>query len=891
MMFWRRLAYLLPWRRRAAERDMQEELKSIAEMADPNELGNLTLAAEDARAEWGWTRLEQTGQDVRYALRTLRKSPAFTLTVVLSLAVGIGANTALFTLLNTVMWKLLPVKDPEGLIVFGQQNPAWAVTGFTFQQYGAFHDQHAAVSVAAYSPVSLNVTIDGRTEPTTGGQLVSGGYFSLLGVPAGLGRLLGPDDDRVPMGHPVAVISDGYWRSRFGADPAIVGRTLALSGVPFTIVGVTPADFFGLEVGSAPRIFVPIMMQPVVMPVSANLLADRPTVYSTWLRVVGRLAPGVPMADAEVRLNAMADQPGFAPRSKRTGEIEDVRIVVTSAATGLSDLRNQFSQPLFILMGVVAIVLLVACANAGALVLARSAARRPEFALRLALGAGRARLLRQVLAEGLVLACLGGIAGAVLAQWATRALVAYASAGRGSIVLDLSPDLRVLAFTAAVSALTGLLFASVPAVRASRSDTDGAMRRDFASVRGVPGGRGSGKVLVVAQVALSLVLLVGAGLFARSLRNLHHQETALEQARVLVVRVEPRDSGRRGAPGVLTRLDRIYRDLLEQLQGLPGVEAASLARTSPLAPITFAARLKLPTNGETRVPTLMVYPRYFATLGIPIVKGRDFMEDDLRLDSARVVVVNQAFAREFLDGRDPLGDAHGLFEYASSGGDAIKGGLNIIGVVKDTRFPALREPTPPIMYQTFLQTNTGFGQMVLHVRATDDASRLVRPIREAVQAIDPDVPTFEIRTLADEVAATLVRERLVAVLSGVFGIVALALISIGLYGLLAFTVSTRTAEIGVRMALGATRSDVRWMIARQALTVALAGILVGVPTAWTIGRLASRQLSSLLFELPAWDPATIASACVVLVIVSLGAALMPARRAVRIDPIAALRTD
>ena len=340
-----------------------------------------------------------------------------------------------------------------------------------------------------------------------------------------------------------------------------------------------------------------------------------------------------------------------------------------------------------------------------------------------------------------------------------------------------------------------------------------------------------------------------------------------------------------------TRLDRIYRDLLEQLQRLPGVEAASLARTSPLAPITFAARLKLPANGETRVSTLMVYPRYFATLGIPIVKGRDFTEDDLRLDSARVVVVNETFVREFLDGRDPLGDAHGLFEFASSGGDETKGGLNIIGVVKDTRFPALREPTPPIMYQTFFQTNTGFGQMVLHVRATDDASRLVRPIREAVQAIDPDVPTFEIRTLADEVAATLVRERLVAVLSGVFGIVALALISIGLYGLLAFTVSTRTAEIGVRMALGATRSDVRWMIARQALTVVLAGILVGVPTAWTIGRLASRQLSSLLFELPAWDPATIASACVVLVIVGLGAALMPARRAVRIDPIAALRTD
>ena len=276
-MLWRRLAYLLPWKRRAAERDMLDELKSLAEMAEPHELGNLTLAAEDARAQWGWTRLEQTEQDIRYAMRTLRKSPAFTATVVLSLAVGIGANTALFTLLDTVMWKLLPVRDPEGLFVFRQQYPTMTVTGFTFQQYRAFLDQDAAVDVAAYSPVSLNVTIDGVTEPTIEGQLVTGGYFSLLGVRAAHGRVLGPGDDRVPKEHAVAVISDGYWRSRFAAEPGVVGRTISLSGVPFTIVGVAPAEFSGLEVGAAPRIFVPVMMQPVVMPVSADLLADRPT--------------------------------------------------------------------------------------------------------------------------------------------------------------------------------------------------------------------------------------------------------------------------------------------------------------------------------------------------------------------------------------------------------------------------------------------------------------------------------------------------------------------------------------------------------------------------------------------------------------------------------------
>ena len=613
--------------------------------------------------------------------------------------------------------------------------------------------------------------------------------------------------------------------------------------------------------------------------------------YSTWLRVVGRLIPGVPLADAEARLNVMADQPEFPPRNKRTGEIEDVRIVVSSAATGLSELRSQFSQPLFILMGVVAIVLLVACANAGALVLARSAARRPEFALRLALGAGRARLVRQVLVEGLLLACFAGVAGALLAHWATRTLVAYASAGQGSIVLNLSPDVRVLGFTAAVSALTGLLFSSVPALRASRSDVDGSTRHVFASLRHVKSAPGAGNALVVAQVGLSLVLLVGAGLFARSLRHLHFQEPGIDHTNVLIVKVEPRDSGRRGSPGVLTRLDRIYRDLQRHVQQLPGVEVASLARTSPLTPISFAARLKLPTYAETRVQTLMVYPHYFDALGIPIVRGRDFGEGDLRSDSARVVVVNEAFVRELLLDRDPLGTSHGLIEYAGGRGTEVRGGLNIIGVVKDTRFPALREPTPPIMYQPFLQTNTGFGQMVLHVRASGDASRLVRPIREAVQAIDPDVPTFDVRTLADEVAANLVRERLVAVLSGIFGIVALVLISIGLYGLLAFTVSRRTAEIGVRIALGATRSDLSWMIARQALTIVLTGILVGVPTAWIVGRLAAHQLTSLLYDLPVSDPATIASACLVLVIVGLGAAFIPARRALKIDPVAALRTE
>ena len=846
----------------------------------------------EMRTDWGWTRLEQAAQDVRYAVRGLGKQPGFTATAVLSLALGIGANTALFTLINTVTWRMLPVRDPEHLLVLGQQDPTSLSNGFTYQQYQAMRDHNASMDLAAYSRVPLNVSIDGSTEPTAEGQLVSGNYFSLLGVRPARGRLFGSDDDRVPSGHPVAVISDGYWRSRFARDPEIVGRRLSLSGVPFTIVGVTPPEFFGVEVGTAPKIFVPVMMQPIVMPVSENLL-DHPGLYSTWLRAIGRVEPGVSLAQASAQLNALAQDPDWRPPNKFTGERENVKLVLTSAATGLSDLRHQFSLPLFILSGVVGIVLLIACANTGNLVLARSAARRPEFALRLALGAGRSRLIRQVLIEAAVLAGLAGACGVGLAYWATQALVAYASAGRSPIVLDVTPDLRVLAFTAAVSTLAGLLFGSVPAIRASRLDMTRGGQRDLSSTRHALGGPGPGKALVVAQVALSLVLLVGAGLFVRSLQNLNRHETGSDQTRVLVVRVEPRGSDQRNAAGTMERLDRIYRELIERVERIPGVQSASLARTSPLTPISFSSRLTLPSGADASVQTLMLYPRYFTTMGIPLVKGRDFGDDDLRPESPLAVIVNEAFVRETLNRQEPLGVRHGVTMVTgrSAQGTPQRQPVNIIGVVKDSRYPALREATPPIMYQTFLQTRTGRGQMVLHVRVIGNPAETVRHVRSAVQAIDKDVPMFEVHTLADEVDAALVRERLIATLSSAFGVVALALVCIGLYGLMAFTVSRRTTEIGIRIALGATRSDVGGLIAGQVLRLVVAGIAVGVPAAWIVGRLASRQLSGILFELTPADPITMTAATILLVLVAMCAGVPPARRAARIDPIVALRNE
>jgi putative ABC transport system permease protein len=802
-MIWKRLPYLLPWRRRAAEREMQEELESIAAMAAPGELGSLTLAAEDARAEWGWTRLEQVGQDLRYALRMLRKTPIFTATTVLSLAIGIGANTSLFTLINTVMWKLLPVRDPEHLLVLAQRGPTSVSNGFTYQQYELIRDQTNAVDLAAYCRLPLNVSIDGRIEPTIQGQLVSGDYFSLLGVRPAHGRLLGPDDDRVVMGHPVVVLSHGYWRRRFGGDSSVIGKTILLSGTAFTIVGVTPAEFFGTEVGMSPGLFAPLMMQPALMPMTGNLL-QRPRVNSTAFRVLARLRKDLSLEQAAAQLDALARVPetDWRPRNKFTGQVEDLRLELTSAATGLSELRRQFSQPLVILLSVAGLVLLVACANVGALVLARSAARRQEFSLRLALGAGGSRLFRQVLVEACMLAALGGAAGVALAYWLTRALVAYTSVGQSATVLHLSPDLRVLAFTLAISLVAGLLVGCVPAMRASRAGFAPDGRRHLAQTRHVSASRGAGGALVAAQVALSVVLLFGAGLFVRSLQHLNRDDSDVDRARVLVVRVEPRGSTNRGAPGAAERFDRLYQELLDRVDRIPGVESASLARTSPLSPSSYGFQVALPTGGARMLPALIIYPRYFRTMGIPVVKGRDFTADDLLPGSPFAVLVNQAFVRDFLGGREPLGIQHGLTEARIVGRDARTGfvfgtgrPLNIIGVVKDSRFPALREATPPTLYQTFLQANTGSGQMVLHVRTSRAGDAITAQVRDAVQAVDTSVPMSDVHTLADEVDAALVRERLVATLSGGFGLVALALVSIGLYGLLAFTVSRRTAEM------------------------------------------------------------------------------------------------
>ncbi len=822
---------------------------------------------------------ESLARDIGYALRLLRKSPVFTIAVTLSLALGIGANTAIFSLINAVMWRTLPVQDPEGLVLVTHGRGSDFRGGFTYQQYRVMSQQsHSLTGLAAWSSARLNVSIDGALEPTSEGQLVSGNYFSVLGVNPIVGRTIAPEDDVVGNSQPVAMISYGYWKRRFGLAPSVLGRDISISGTRFTVIGVTPPEFFGVEVGTSPDVFLPVTMQPVAMPDLENLL-DQPIIYRTWLQLVTRIAPGVTAAQAAAELDPVFLQE--VPKGGKFGgpsPLSEERLGFAPAATGISSLRRQFSQPLFILMGIVGIVLLIACANTANLLLARAAARSGEFALRLALGAGRRRLVRQLLVESVVLAAVGGVGGILLAVGATRMLIAYMSAGQSPIVLGLNPDVRVLAFTAGVSLFTGILFGIMPALRATRIDLSPAVKNVGRSVRG---GLRSGKVLCVAQVALSLVLLVGAGLFVRSLQKLNGQDSSVDRDSVLIVRVEPRGSDQRNIPGTTPRLDRIYKNLLARVAMISGVRSCSLAQFTPTALRGNTIPFTLPSGEEQRALVPMVYPNFFETMGISLIQGRDFNDADLVENSPPVAVVNESFARKAFGGGPAIGqqvrDREGLRE--------------IIGVVRDSRYTSLRGETPPTVYQTFLQTRTGRGQMALYVRLAPGGGGVLPQVRQAVQDIDRNLPLFEVHTLTQEMGAVLIQERLIAMLSTIFSTLALLLACVGLYGLLAFSVVQRTPEMGIRMALGAKRWDVVWTVMREALLLVVLGVAIGVPAAFAIGRVASSRIEGLLFGLHATDPLTIAAATLLLAIVAAGAGYIPARRASRVDPMVALRIE
>jgi predicted permease len=884
------------FRRGRVEQELDEEIRNHLEQRiaferarglNPEEARYAALRAmdgmsqrkEECRQTRGVSLIETTLQDVRYGWRVLAKSPGFTIVAALSLALGIGANTAIFTLMNAVMLRMLPVQNPQQLLLVGVTRGPELEFGFTWNHYRQFRDHNQSFEeLAASSPVKLSLEMDGRVEPSVDGQLVSGNYFSTLGVLAQAGRNIGPDDDRIPKNHPVAVISDGLWKRRFARDPAAIGKRIAIDGAPFTIVGITPPGFFGIDVGVTTDVWVPLMMQPVVMPDAEDWLA-KPRKTAFWLRVMGRLKnPGAePAAQAEMNIlyrNYAVPDDEVMPKD---------RVLFAPAARGLSNLRDRFAQPLVILMAVVGLVLLIACANVASLLLARATARQAELSVRLAIGAGRWRLVRQLLVESVMLSIIGAAGGVLLAFWGSAALVGFISRGHAAIALSLRPDAPVLIFTAAVTILTGILFGIAPALRATRIDLAPSFKARSQATGDRRGVR-MGNVLVISQVALSLVLLIVAGIFVRNLSRLNGQDGGFARESVLLIRVEPRGSDQRNAPGVSQRLDGIYKGLMERVAAIPGVRSVSMAGTNPTTPVTLHLAIQKQGSPETTfMNDMAVYPGYFATLGIPILAGRDFTAADFAANARPAIVINESAARRLFADQNAIGR-----QLQSKRPERL---FEVIGIVRDSHYSNLRGSAPSLMYLPFLLTPTGRGQMTLQVRVAGSTGAVIPLVQKAVQDIDKDLPLPTIQTLAAEVDSALMQERVMATLSGFFGLAALALALVGLYGLMAFAVTRRGGEIGIRMAMGAQRAAVLWMVLRNTLALVAMGIAVGLPAAIVALRLAASRISGLLSGANTIDLMAITAATLLMISAALIAGYLPARRASRVDPMVVLRNE
>jgi len=897
--------------KRKLEQELEDEIRSHLDMQiednlrqgmSPDEaryealrkFGGIEQVKESYRDRYSLSMVDSTLQDLRYALRMLRRSPGFTAVAVLTLGLGIGANTAIFSVIDAVLLKSLPVKCPEQLVLLSHADNHRDIAAFPYKDYKRFRDHNQVFSgVLAYRTLRLTVSIDNQLEPAIAGQLVTGNYYSALGVNATLGRTILPDDDR-PGEQPVCVISHNYWQRRFTRDPAVVGKSIHISGIPFTIIGVTPPEFFGLEVGSSLDISVPVMVWTQTMSGGGVTIVDDRN-NSSLFTVLGRLRPVLTMSQAQADLGLLyqqivAERTTRNPGGKggRQAGLEE-RLMCEAGSQGLSELRWQFSRTLMTLMSVVALALLIACANVAGLLLARAVARRKEIAIRLALGVGRLRLVRQLLTESGLLSSLGGLLGLLFALWGTRLLLPLLSQGEIPVHLNLSPDARALTFTVAVSALTSLLFGLAPAYLATRVDLNSALKNDAPELS-VSGHLTFGQIFVIAQAALSLMLLVCAGLFVRSLQNLQMAETGFARENVLVLKLEPAGSGNK-----TPRLGLFYDELLQRVAALPGVQQASLVGYSPMArrewllqgqsPDSSANPMSLqgyaPRPGEEMViPWMQVYPDSFSTLGIPLVAGRDFSRQDNQ-QAPRAAIINESMAIRFYGNESPLGRRLGF------GGPEHNGEIEIIGVVKDVKYTSPRNEGGAMFYLPFAQANTGRGQMTLVVRTVGDPLTVAAAVRRETQALDRQMPRFEVETLAAQIAASLGQERLLATLSSGIGLLALLLSCIGLYGVLSYTVAQRTREIGIRMALGAERREVLRLVLRAALRLALLGAALGIPAALA----AARLLASQLFGVSAADPFAIGMATLLLLAVAAAASCLPARRAARVDPLVALRYE
>jgi predicted permease len=826
-------------------------------------------------------------QDVRYALRTFAKAPLFVGIAVLSLAFGIGANTAIFTLTDQVLVRTLPVKNPEQLVLLSAvgrhygSNRGW--NRISYPMYQDFRDHNTVFSgMFCFVESEMNLSYGGRTERVSG-ELVSGNYFPVLGVKPVIGRLFTANDDKWQSSHPVAVLSYGYWLSRFAGNPAVIGQKLVINGYPYTVVGVSQPNFTGTDPAYAPQVRVPVMMAPKM-----NQYFDLNDRRSRWVTIFGRMKPGVSIQEAKASLQPFfhqilqmeVQQKEFAKASPyMKKEFLRMSIDVLPGSKGRSQLRRDFSKPLIVLMVTVALVLLIACANVANLLIARATSRQKEIAVRLALGSGRRRIVCQLLVESLLLAVAGGTAGLVLAIWTDKALVDFLPQGSVPMMLSATPDWRILSFNIVVSLVTGIAFGLVPALQSTRPNVAGTLKDQAGAV---VGGTSTGlrKTLVVAQIALSLLLLIGAGLFIRSLQKLKDLDPGFRTTNLLAFKVNPPLNGY--GP---EKTKAFYERLKEGLESLPGVDTVGLAVMPVMEGNEWDQWVTIdsysPKTGELPDPHMnFLSPDYFKTMEIALLAGRDFRRTDV-LSAPKVCIVNESFAKKYFGTVNAIGHKIGM------GIDpGTKTDITVIGVARDTKYENMREEIPVEMYRPYQQLEFGVG-ITAYVRTAQNPDQIFASVRKRVHDLDANLPVFDMITLEKQMDDSLVIERLVSSLSSGFGLVATLLASIGLYGVMAYTVARRTREIGIRMAIGAARTDVLWMVMREVLLLLGIGVAVALPAAWIL----TRFVRSQLYGIQPTDPASIATAVFAITAVAMLAGYVPALRATRIDPMRALRYE